>query len=177
MRRELRPHEAAAGEVFEPVAGYPRYLVSNLGRIYSTIRSGRFLRQTVSPQGYRYVSLMGDDGKPVKHLVHRLVAEAFVPRAPGFDVVNHADGDKQNNKHDNLEWCTYADNNEHAKQNGLNRAFGDAHYNARLSVDAVREIKRRVATGESHKEIAIDFGIARQTVTKIAGGKAWGRAT
>jgi|SRR5690554_3424155 len=172
----LSAHQILPGEEFRVVDGYPRYLVSNLARVYSTIRAGRFLRQTISPQGYPYVSLMDGNGKPTKLLVHRLVAEAFVPRIQGADVINHKDGDKENNLPGNLEWCTYSHNNEHALETGLSRSYGETHYAALLTEEEVRQIRLRARRGEYHRDIASAFGIARQTVTKIVGGKAWRRA-
>lgn len=180
MNSELRPHQVKAiamlrlpGEEFRTVEWAPRYLVSDLGRVFSTIRSGRLLRQTISPQGYPYVSLMGSGGKPQKVLVHRLVAEAFLPRVSGLDVVNHRNGVKTDNRAQNLEWCTYGDNNQHAKDTGLSQAFGQTHYAALLTESDVREIRRLVSYGEMHKTVAAQFGIARQTVTKIANRQAW----
>lgn len=181
MNSTLRPHQVSAlamlrqslvGEEWREVVGYQRYFVSNHGRVYSTIRRGRVLRQTLTPQGYPYVSLMRPDGRASKVCVHRLVAEAFLGKPGEGMVVNHRSGDKSDNRVENLEWCTYGQNNEHARRTGLSSALGETHYAARLSDDDVREIRRRVALGEMHRLVAGDYGVARQTVTKIANGQA-----
>ncbi len=166
---------AIDGEVFRVVPGYTRYAVGRSGSVFSSVRSGRFLRPTVSPQGYPYVSLMAD-GRPHKELIHRLVASAFVPNPDGMPVVNHINGVKSDPRAENLEWTTFAANNDHARDTGLARSFGTTHYAARLDDDRVRQIRQAAAGGELHREIAARFGIARQTVTKIVGGKAWARA-
>lgn len=166
--------ETLDGELFEFVKGFERYIVSNRGRVFSTIRSGRWLTQTISPQGYPYVSLMKNGvAKPVKVLVHRLVAEAFVPGWRDGHVVNHINGNKRDNRSENLEWCTYGANNDHARETGLSTALGETHYAAVLTTDEVREIRRLAASGVMHKDIAAEYGVVRQQVTKIANFQAW----
>lgn len=184
--RPLRDHQAKAidllrqslardGEVFAEVKGFDRYLVSNHGRVYSTVRAGRFLRPTILNTGYEYVSLMADgSGKGSKQLVHRLVATAFC--SGSGECVNHIDGDKRNNHAENLEWCSYGHNNDHARDAGLSTAYSETHYAAKLRNADIPVILARAAAGELHKNIAADFGVNRQSITKIVGGKAWRRA-
>lgn len=96
---------AIEGEVWKPVVGYEsRYLVSNMGRVFSLIKD-KMLRNVELKDGYHVVSLY--DGKNKKSVkVHRIVAIAFVPNPNNLPQVNHKDEDKSNNKVDNLEWCT-----------------------------------------------------------------------
>ena len=162
-------------ETFAKIAGFERYLISNLGRVYSTIRAGRFLSATISPQGYEYVSLMADGAtRPEKSLVHRLVASAFCDGSG--ECVNHIDGDKRNNRAENLEWCSYGANNDHARDLGLSKAHSETHYLARLRNQDIPMIRERLASGEAHISIAAAYGIRRQTINRIASGKAWRRA-
>jgi hypothetical protein len=156
------------------IDGFERYLVSDSGLVYSSIRAGRFLSPTLLNTGYEYVSLMATGAKkPTKMLVHRLVAQAFCEGSGR--VVNHKDGNKRNNHCQNLEWCSYAENNDHARDAGLVKNFGSQHYAAKLKAPDVLDIRRRAASGERHADIASDYGLIRQTVQQIAAGKRWKR--
>ncbi|WKW86869.1 HNH endonuclease [Gordonia phage Conley] len=130
---ELYPHQSKAVEELSDgkvlvewaeVRDNPDYLVSNNGLVVS-VRRDRLMCTRLDTRGYISVGLMYD-GRQYHKSVHRLVAEVFVP---GWDhglVVNHIDGDKQNNWDYNLEWCTYSDNLRHAHRTGLNSGRGKA---------------------------------------------------
>lgn len=109
------------------VVGYERkYMVSDTGKIISCERhgtDGRLLREKEIKgghfsNGYQFVCLR-KDSKSKNLLVHRLVAEAFIPNPDDLLVVNHIDGNKRNNCVENLEWCTQGRNLEHAIEIGL----------------------------------------------------------
>lgn len=188
MSFELRPHqtkdalilfleregEFRCGERWEHVLGFPRYMVSDCGRVFSAVRACRILSPSKTPQGYPYVSLMLD-GKAHKLTIHKLVAVAFVQNPDGMPIVNHIDGNKSNSHYLNLEWCTYADNNNHARDNRLVKNFGEDHYAAKLTDADIKEIRGLLADGIYHKDIAAKFGVNRQQITKIANGQAWRR--
>ena len=78
----------------------------------------RVLKQKISKDNCCRVSLW-KDGKEKTWLVHRLVAKAFIPRIEGKDYVNHIDGNRLNNRVENLEWCDHSENNNHAFDNDL----------------------------------------------------------
>lgn len=138
----LHGGEACSGELWVEMPDAPGYYVSSFGRIWSTY-TNKFRIQTLSNAGYFRVQLGA--GKP-KRLVHRIVARAFC--AGYFDgaVVNHKDGDKENNKCSNLEWVTPSDNARHAYKMGrFTGAFkkkpcGVVHPSGRFSIfDSVRD--------------------------------------
>ena len=120
-------------EVWKDVRGYKGfYQVSNLGRVRSLDRvvshkkngtarhKGRMLRPALNSREYLTLSLhKGGEMKTAK--VHRLVLKAFVPRVKGKSYCNHKDGDKGNNRVENLEWCTGSENVLHAFRVGLRK--------------------------------------------------------
>lgn len=117
-------------EVWKPVVGYEGYYeVSSLGAVRSVTRTlqianhertyvGRLLKQSVMNSGYNCI-VLSVDGKLKTHLVHRLVAKAFLPESPGMSEVNHIDGNKLHNSAANLEWVDSSYNKWHAWDTGL----------------------------------------------------------
>ena len=89
--------------MMEQVKDYPNYSINNLGDVFNN-KNGRTLKQTVR-NGYCGVYLYNEDGRKF-FLVHRLVAETFIPNPNNFPEINHKDENPMNNRVDNLEWCT-----------------------------------------------------------------------
>jgi len=163
-------------EGFKPIPGYNRYLINNVGVVYSTIRRGRFMSDSMNKKGYRYSTLMADGAKKGhKELLHRLVAITFVPNPNDYPIVNHEDGNKLNCNHKNLLWCTYKYNNDHARDNGLVKNFGEHHYRAKLTEEDIRDIRLLASSGVYHKTIAKKYSVCRQHITSIVGTKRWRR--
>lgn len=115
-------------EIWKPIKGFEdKYEVSNLGRVRSLgIRAKRLNRwgtitdyyrkphlmaNSKCSNGYLFVSLSLGERDVVQKLVHRLVAEAFLPNPQKLPAVNHKDESRTNNRVDNLEWCNYSYNN------------------------------------------------------------------
>lgn len=96
----------------KPVKGFPGYSVSSSGVVYSSKRGPEVEVNGSVWMGYRKVTLC--NGSKTKTIaVHRLVAEAFLTKPRGHNVVNHIDGDKSNNKLSNLEWTNHRGNSKH----------------------------------------------------------------
>lgn len=121
--------------------GYPNYEVSNLGEVYS-LNHGFISENRINKQGYRRVRLYAN-GKKKEMLVHRLVAFAFVdnPNKEEWNIVNHKDENKLNNRFDNLEWCT----NEYNLTYGtaIQRRVETKFKNGTWNCDELKEINRK----------------------------------
>lgn len=116
----------AKGIEVRDIKGYPGYQVSSDGEIFSVLRGGgenRKLKPALTASGYHRIKL-SRNGVQTSYNVHRLVAEAFLSKPRGKDVVNHIDGDKINNSVKNLEWTDHKGNARHyrAKLEPVNRA-------------------------------------------------------
>lgn len=99
-------------EIFKEIEGYPNYMISNYGNVYSK-NLGRNLKPWVGSNGrYLYVGLC-KDGKTTTKMIHRLVAEYFVPNKYNKEEVNHKNYNDKHNYYQNLEWCTRKENMDH----------------------------------------------------------------
>ncbi len=105
-------------EEWKEISGYPNYMISNIGRVFSN-RRNKLLKINLDRYGYPCVNLCRDGGYWDYPSIHRLVAFAFVEGYFDGAVVNHIDGIKQNSVASNLEWITHGDNVRHAVALGL----------------------------------------------------------
>jgi len=113
-----------AVEQWKPIVGYEgKYEVSNLGNIKSVNYGIMKLHKNNS--GYLLVGLRDGNGK-VRHLVHRLVAKAFIPNPSRWPHINHKNENKIDNRADNLEWCNPKYNNNYGNARAKSSA---AHIN------------------------------------------------
>lgn len=109
-------------EIWKDIKGYEGYYqISNFGNVKSLKFNHGTRSKLLKPfdnEGYTRVKLfIKNNGK--RFLVHRLVAENFIPNPKNKPFVNHIDGNKSNNFVENLEWVTSSENVVHAIQNGL----------------------------------------------------------
>ena len=165
-------------EIWKIVPGHERlYEVSNTGLVKSiarvtegadgklTRRDGITLTQIPNSNGYYTVAI---DGK--RKTVHRLVASAFIENPDNKPCVNHIDGDKKNNKVENLEWVTYGENNSHAYAIGLKKRPYNNRYRARFTDDEVRAIRKDSRTSTA---IAKELGVTDVCICNIKNGKTY----
>lgn len=118
------------------------YKISNLGRIKSLAKewvcgknSKRIKQETFisicTTTEYYNIRLHKKGLKSKYYTIHRLLAEHFIPNPQNKAEVNHINGDKHDNRLENLEWATSAENRQHAFDNGLKVASkGAKHYRA-----------------------------------------------
>lgn len=122
-------------EVWKDIKGFEgKYAVSNFGNVKrlecykrcgvsgKTLLNERPMKLYKNHNGYYRVCLWGS-GKHNMRFIHRLVAEAFLPKVDGKTQVNHIDGNKGNNSVANLEWVTSKENHIHASEMGLKKSM------------------------------------------------------
>jgi len=156
--------------MWKDVSGYEGlYEVSNLGRVKS---KRKIISSVDDGKGYPRLHL-SKDGKAKSFRVHRLVAEAFIPNPDCFPIVNHKDGNKENNTVENLEWCTQLENVEHAYINGFSTR------NVPRPVKSI-DMHGNVQYFTSQCDAARKTGAAQQNISlcclgkiKSAGGYVW----
>ena len=135
---------------------------------------------TKNHQGYYQVRLGGRNGK--SFLLHRLLAETFIPNPNEYRVVNHKDGDKGNCSLANLEWCTHSDNNKHAFEIGLKEITLKQrylHHKAcfRWTDEDIETWSDMRKDGKTLREIAELYGTTERLVCQYTNGERYREAS
>jgi hypothetical protein len=151
------------------------YFVSDEGYIFSN-KKGRVKKRNfgIDKAGYNNVCL-SLNGKVITFLVHRIVANAFIPNPQNKPCVNHKDGNKNNNDISNLEWCTYSENEKHSYSalGKINSSAGTGKFGS-LNVNSKPIIA--IKDGNEHyfesiKMCAAALGIFDSNINKVLKGK------
>ena len=134
-------------EEWKDIENYPNYQISNLGRVRNKIKN-RIIKPSFNNKTGYLQNILCKNNKKKLFLVHRLVAEAFIPNPDNKPQVNHISGIKTENIVSNLEWCTRSENIKHSFKLGLSHSnfktkSGDKHhfYGKHHKEDAKRKMK------------------------------------
>lgn len=155
-------------EIWKPIKDYEGfYEVSNLGRVRS-VRRNIVMSGVKRKDGYVSYNFVRD-GITRGKLVHRLVAETFIPNHQNKPEVNHIDGNKQNNNVKNLQWVTPSENQRHAIEIGLRKGSRLQNGGCVLLTKEINEkiISIAKTTGKEKWEIADEL------LTKALELKQW----
>lgn len=166
---------------WKTVNGYPNYEVSIDGRIRKKAVQIKYLNGSVANYkekllipdvirgGYLRVTL-SQFNEQKRFMVHRLVAEHFLPLRASRNNVNHKDGNKRNNHVSNLEWCTSSENELHSYQ-----VLGKVNAIRKLTNEQAKEI--RSAKGQrSCVALANEYGVSKKTILNIWNGRTYATA-
>lgn len=173
----LKRKELNLKEIWKQIEDY-EYEVSSFGRVKSIdkiihskngkiqYRKGKIIKDFIDSSGYHYVDLY-KNGKKKRMKVHRLVAFAFVENTniEKYDIVNHIDGNKDNNKYNNLEWTDHSGNSIHATKTGLNQIDTIISHSLESRIKLYRyDLKGNlIAEYNSVSEACEDIGISRKS--------------
>ncbi len=156
-------------EVWLPIKGFNDYQISNLGNLKG--KRGKYLKPQ-KQNGYQAICL---DKK--RKLIHRIVAENFIGDIPKRYCVAHLDGNRANNKLENLKICSYLENESHKKNHGT-VLMGSKNHNSTMSEDqakALQLVYKMLPYGNKN----IFYGLFEQNVSTIkraALGNTYGTA-
>lgn len=163
-------------EEWRVAPGYPDYDVSDLGRVRRTAsgqgtRAGHILKP--GQVGKYHGLILRRSGYSCSVYIHRLVALAFhgLPPTPDHQVA-HGNGDRIDNRAENLRWVLPIENAADKKSHGTDQR-GEKHHLSRLTKDDVLTIRAKRASGTMCKDIATEYGISRGHVTQITRGGRW----
>ena len=150
------------------------------------IKAKRILKPSLSKSGYLTVRL-SKNGVGITKTLHRLVLSNFIDNIDNLPQINHKDGNKLNNKIDNLEWCSASHNTKHAWQNSL--IVPSEKFKERASrqyiknlADKQRKLNKEIADNIieiynnkniSMKKLGALFNVSSQTVCNIIHGKRY----
>lgn len=109
-------------EGFVKLKGYEETHLINkeTQQIYSLIKN-KILKGSKNNDGYIKYHLKDKEGNVKGKLLHRLIAETFIPNPNNYKIINHKNGIKEDNRIENLEWCTSSHNNKEAYRIGLRK--------------------------------------------------------
>jgi len=165
-------------EYWGKISGFEDYYeVSNIGNVRNIKYGSYILKPHDNGTGYLMLCLCVNDIRTYK-TIHQLVANTFLGPTPEGKEINHKDGNKLNNRLENLEYITRSENIRHAFKLGLiTRLKGEQRTNAKLTDEGVRDIKKRLKVGDKITAIARDHNIPYQRVQLIRDGIAWPHIT
>ena len=169
-------------EFWKPIENTSYYMVSNLGRIKSLTRriahkdyfrviNERIMSLSSDKTGYKKTILRLEEG-PKTVLVHRMVANAFLPNLKNLPNVIHLDGNRLNNHVNNLKWTTVCETNKSST-----RCKGVTRYNARFTEEQIIDIINRLKIGMKAPSIAKDYKVSKSLIYNIKNGITWSHFT
>lgn len=158
------------------------YEVSSFGNVRSWRTNSEFRVRADEPRlrtgfdtakGYRRIKLTHPVLGPVAVCVHHLVLATFRSPRPIGMVADHVNANRSDNRVENLRWVTQAENIQHAVALGRMGGRTGGRSSSALPISAVEEIRRRRGLGEPLSKLSRDFGVSKQSISRICRGESW----
>ena len=159
-------------EIWKDIEGFRElYQVSNLGRIRRK-DNHKVLKPLILTKGYKGVRLYYTKKDAVTKKIHRLVAKYFIGNPLNLPQVNHKDGNKNNNKAINLEWCSNEYNMNHAITNDLIK-LGEDRTSSKCTEDSLQYIQKLIDCKFTIKQLSIVYCISKNSMKDIIRNKSY----
>lgn len=163
-------------EIWKAHPDIPGIEVSTLGRVrtldmvvssekYTRFFKGRVLKQPKSSSGYLQVSIK-INGKWTTQRVNRLVAQAFIPNPDNLPQVNHKNCVRDDNRVENLEWCTASYNRRYQEKFGISSTEARGH-----PLFAINLTTLEISLFRSQGEASRILGVSRTDINRVIKGK------
>jgi hypothetical protein len=150
-------------EIWKKIDFCQNYEISNLGRVKNS-KTNRILKLCLNNGQYLVCNLVVKKGISRTFYVHRIVATHFLKKVGENLNVNHLDGNRENNKVENLEWLTQKENVHHGFRYGkINRKYSEKKIALIL--------KTRKVYFSSITQAEFMTGIKRSSISKCCNGK------
>lgn len=154
-------------EIWKEIKNYPMYEISNCGRV-RTVKTGTIRKSTINANGYAVISLNireNDIYRSKSFRLHRLVAEHFIPKLEGKDLVLHKDSNKANPHYTNLYWGTHSENLYDAYKN-KERTQAKLEGKWELIADLYKQANGKRGTVAN---LARQFNVDRKAIYQVLG--------
>lgn len=157
-------------EIWKSILGYPKYSVSNTGRVRRKYKTYYLILSFDYCRGYPQVTLY-DSGIKYKVSVHHLVLEAFVGPRPAGYLACHKNDIRTDNRIENLYWGSRKNNAQDALKNG-GACVGETSHYAKLTETEVLEIRDLYPT-YTILELARKYNVTKSTISYVVNRKTW----
>lgn len=157
---------------FKAITGFDNYYINRKCKVWSAYEKGKWLKPILTDDGYFVVHLY-KNGKSFMKKVHRLVLETFVELCPSGMQCRHLNGNRQDNRLENLCWGTASENQQDRIRHGTD-SNGEKSPVAKLTEQNVKQIRELYNSKKFNQtQLADKFGVGQCTIHRIVTKKMW----